>query len=67
MSGRAAETPARAWQYLERPLPGLLAARRDDLRAPLPELPPRCECGGLLRPGVVWFGESLPPDVWRAG
>jgi NAD-dependent deacetylase len=22
---------------------------------------PRCpECGGLLRPGVVWFGESLP-------
>jgi NAD-dependent deacetylase len=24
--------------------------------------PPRCPaCGGLLRPGVVWFGESLPP------
>ena len=23
-------------------------------------LPPSCECGGLLRPGVVWFGESLP-------
>jgi NAD-dependent deacetylase len=24
--------------------------------------PPRCSaCGGLLRPGVVWFGESLPP------
>lgn len=23
--------------------------------------PPRCpRCGGLLRPGVVWFGESLP-------
>lgn len=23
--------------------------------------PPRCEhCGGRLRPGVVWFGESLP-------
>jgi NAD-dependent deacetylase len=21
---------------------------------------PRCACGGLLRPGVVWFGESLP-------
>jgi NAD-dependent deacetylase len=21
---------------------------------------PRCECGGLLRPDVVWFGESLP-------
>lgn len=27
---------------------------------------PRCEsCGGLLRPGVVWFGESLPIDVWQ--
>lgn len=24
------------------------------------ELPPRCACGGLLRPDVVWFGESLP-------
>ena len=36
---------------------------RDD-RVPLPELPPRCGCGGLLRPGVVWFGESLPGNVW---
>jgi NAD-dependent deacetylase len=27
---------------------------------------PRCEkCGGLLRPDVVWFGEVLPPDVFR--
>jgi len=32
--------------------------------APLPELPPRCkECGGMLRPAVVWFGESLPMDA----
>ena len=31
----------------------------EDRRVPLPELPPRCGCGGLLRPGVVWFGESL--------
>jgi len=37
---------------------------RDD-RVPLPELPPRCECGGLLRPGVVWFGEPLSDNVWR--
>jgi NAD-dependent deacetylase len=29
------------------------------------ERPPRCACGGLLRPGVVWFGETLPQDVWR--
>ena len=26
---------------------------------PFGEIPPRCECGGLLRPDVVWFGESL--------
>ena len=25
-----------------------------------PDLPPRCECGALLRPDVVWFGEALP-------
>lgn len=36
----------------------------DDRRAPLPELPPRCPCGGLLRPGVVWFGEALPQAVF---
>ena len=22
--------------------------------------PPRCPCGGLIRPDVVWFGEALP-------
>ncbi len=38
---------------------------REDRRAPLPKIPPRCACGGLLRPGVVWFGESLPSNVWR--
>ncbi len=24
---------------------------------------PLCECGGLMRPDVVWFGEMLPQDV----
>lgn len=38
---------------------------REDRRAPLPEVPPRCECGGMLRPGVVWFGEALPAKVWQ--
>jgi NAD-dependent deacetylase len=36
----------------------------EDLRVPMPELPPLCGCGGMLRPGVVWFGEGLPSDVW---
>jgi NAD-dependent deacetylase len=36
-----------------------------DERAPLPGIPPRCECGGFLRPGVVWFGESLPVREWE--
>jgi NAD-dependent deacetylase len=27
------------------------------------EIPPRCECGGLLRPDIVWFGEALPEEV----
>ncbi len=25
---------------------------------------PHCECGARLRPGVVWFGESLPAGAW---
>lgn len=36
-----------------------------DERVPLPELPPRCGCGGVLRPGVVWFGEALPEGVFE--
>ncbi|MCP4427208.1 MAG: NAD-dependent deacylase [Chloroflexi bacterium] len=31
---------------------------------PTDEIPPRCpQCGSLLRPDVVWFGESLPYDA----
>jgi NAD-dependent deacetylase len=30
---------------------------------PFPQLPPHCECGALLRPDVVWFGEMLPDDA----
>ena len=30
-------------------------------------LPPIClECGATVRPGVVWFGENLPPLTWEA-
>lgn len=29
--------------------------------------PPRCgRCNGKLRPGVVWYGENLPADVWKS-
>jgi NAD-dependent deacetylase len=39
---------------------------RDDA-VPLEPLPPRCPgCGGLARPGVVWFGETLASDDWAA-
>jgi NAD-dependent deacetylase len=32
-----------------------------------PGRPPRCaDCGNLLRPGVVWFGEMLPPAALQA-
>lgn len=38
-------------------------AWRDD-RVPLPQTPPRCPtCGGLARPGVIWFGEGIDPDI----
>ncbi|MBP2679016.1 MAG: NAD-dependent deacetylase, partial [Deltaproteobacteria bacterium] len=38
-------------------------AEREE-RSDFPELPPRCgSCGGLLRPGVVWFGEMLPREA----
>ena len=31
---------------------------------PLKEIPPICaECGALLRPHVVWFGEPLPSEI----
>jgi NAD-dependent deacetylase len=35
------------------------AHRAEDETAPLP----RCRCGSLMRPAVVWFGETLDPEV----
>jgi NAD-dependent deacetylase len=37
---------------------------QEDRSSPLATLPPQCACGGIQRPGVVWFGEGLPQDVW---
>jgi len=39
-------------------------ARWRDESVPLKEIPPHCPyCGGLVRPGVVWFGEGIDPAV----
>jgi NAD-dependent deacetylase len=33
----------------------------------LSRIPPRCKCGGILRPDIIFFGEMIPPDrLWRA-
>ena len=29
------------------------------------DMPPLCKCGNILRPDVIWFGESLPQDIWQ--
>jgi NAD-dependent deacetylase len=39
---------------------------REERQIPFSEHPPRCGCGGIRRPGVVWFGESLPEAVLAA-
>jgi NAD-dependent deacetylase len=38
---------------------------KEEILTDISELPPLCKCGNMLRPDVVWFGESLPQDVWR--
>ncbi len=41
------------------------AIERTDRSVPI-DLPPRCLlCGALARPGVVWFGETLPAHVLK--
>ncbi|MBN2241668.1 MAG: NAD-dependent deacylase [Acidobacteria bacterium] len=37
-----------------------------DETVPLGKIPPSCPyCGGLIRPGVVWFGEGIDSEVLR--
>lgn len=36
---------------------------REEIMTEFSEIPPLCKCGNILRPDVVWFGESLPQDV----
>jgi NAD-dependent deacetylase len=36
-------------------------------RVDISELPPRCDCGGILRPNAVLFGEMIPQEaLWRS-
>jgi NAD-dependent deacetylase len=36
------------------------------LEVPLSKIPPKCDCGALIRPDVVWFGEMLPQEQLEA-
>jgi NAD-dependent deacetylase len=55
------------WTLLCRDGCGAAPEGWEDRRSPLPELPPKCPaCGGLARPGVVWFGEMIPPAALAA-
>jgi len=38
---------------------------KDEILTEFSEIPPLCKCGNILRPNVVWFGESLSQDVWQ--
>ncbi len=41
-------------------------ASREERKTPFKNYPPRCECGGIRRPDVVWFGEQLPMAALEA-
>ena len=38
----------------------------DNITENFESLPPKCKCGSMLRPDVVWFGESLPQNIWQS-
>lgn len=38
----------------------------ENREVPLRTLPPKCDCGGMLRPDIVWFGEALPFEIMDA-
>jgi NAD-dependent deacetylase len=38
---------------------------KNEIQTKISKNPPLCECGNILRPDVVWFGESLPENVWK--
>jgi NAD-dependent deacetylase len=38
---------------------------KDEIITEFSEIPPLCKCGNILRPDVIWFGESLSQDIWQ--
>jgi NAD-dependent deacetylase len=38
-------------------------AKYETLEKIIQGIPPKCQCGGNIRPDVVWFGEMLPQDA----
>ena len=38
----------------------------DNITDNFESLPPKCKCGSMLRPDVVWFGEPLPQNIWQS-
>ena len=38
----------------------------DERTVPFDPLPPRCACGKMLRPAIVWFGEMLPEAIFQS-
>jgi NAD-dependent deacetylase len=34
-------------------------------RVDISDIPPRCDCGGILRPNTVFFGEMIPQEALR--
>jgi NAD-dependent deacetylase len=46
------------WRYP----PGMPDEPEDGRRVSPPDCP---RCAGPIRPGVVWFGEPLPPEAWQ--
>jgi NAD-dependent deacetylase len=41
--------------------------RYETSKVDISEIPPLCNCGGILRPDAVFFGEMIPQDaMWRS-
>jgi NAD-dependent deacetylase len=38
------------------------SSRCETRKLNIDQIPPRCECGGIFRPEVIFFGELIPPQ-----